>query len=128
MAATNRAYASAFKKLSTPKLTGRCRTPLSSSSRRAPAQHPPKMRYAHQGGSNPPIGRHPRHLAQPHLGYLALSGAVFLDAFELREHRFGLTCVRGRNRTQRPTNQGVASADYFHFSASIRDSTTRKGA
>lgn len=48
------AYASAFIKLPTPKLT---RALLEAISRQAPTykgNHRPKLRYAHQGGSNPP--------------------------------------------------------------------------
>lgn len=51
----NGAYAAAMAKLPTPKLT---RVLIDAVSRQAPPRHGtsrPKMRYAHQGGSNPPI-------------------------------------------------------------------------
>ncbi len=51
----NAAYAAAMAKLPTPKLT---RVLLDAVARQAPPRHGafrPKMRYAHQGGSNPPI-------------------------------------------------------------------------
>ncbi|MDR1850151.1 MAG: ribosome biogenesis GTPase Der, partial [Zoogloeaceae bacterium] len=51
----NQAYAAATKKLSTPKLT---RVLLDAVARQSPPRHGasrPKMRYAHQGGMNPPI-------------------------------------------------------------------------
>jgi GTPase len=53
-AAINQAYASAFIKLSTPKVT---RVLLEAINRQPPTykgQFRPKLRYAHQGGSNPP--------------------------------------------------------------------------
>lgn len=51
----DQAYAAATKKLSTPKLT---RILLDAVARQSPPRHGasrPKMRYAHQGGMNPPI-------------------------------------------------------------------------
>jgi GTP-binding protein len=55
LASVNSAYAAAMAKLPTPKLT---RVLLDAVARQAPPRHGafrPKMRYAHQGGSNPPI-------------------------------------------------------------------------
>ncbi|MCL2021029.1 MAG: ribosome biogenesis GTPase Der [Betaproteobacteria bacterium] len=54
-ASVDQAYAAATAKLSTPKLT---RVLLHAVARQAPPRHGafrPKMRYAHQGGMNPPI-------------------------------------------------------------------------
>jgi len=51
----DRAYAAAMAKLPTPKLT---RVLLDAVARQAPPRHGifrPKLRYAHQGGSNPPL-------------------------------------------------------------------------
>jgi len=54
-ASVDRAYAAAMAKLPTPKLT---RVLLDAVARQAPPRHGifrPKLRYAHQGGSNPPL-------------------------------------------------------------------------
>ena len=55
LSAVDTAYAAAFAKLPTPKLT---RTLIQAVEKQAPArkgQNRPKLRYAHQGGQNPPI-------------------------------------------------------------------------
>jgi GTP-binding protein len=55
MASVNQAHAAAFAKLPTPKLT---RALIGAVERQAPPRRGvsrPKMRYAHQGGQNPPI-------------------------------------------------------------------------
>ena len=55
LGSVNKAYAAAMAKMSTPKLT---RALISAVEKQAPPRHGlfrPKMRYAHQGGSNPPI-------------------------------------------------------------------------
>jgi GTP-binding protein len=49
------AFASAMIKLPTPRLTRTLQLASSGSSRRAPAWCGPKLRYAHQGGVNPPL-------------------------------------------------------------------------
>ncbi len=55
LSSVNKAYAAAMAKMATPKLT---RALISAVEKQAPPRHGlfrPKMRYAHQGGSNPPI-------------------------------------------------------------------------
>ena len=55
LGSVNKAYAAAMAKMATPKLT---RALISAVEKQAPPRHGlfrPKMRYAHQGGSNPPI-------------------------------------------------------------------------
>jgi GTP-binding protein len=55
LASVDAAYAAAFAKLATPKLT---RALIAAVERQAPPRRGisrPKMRYAHQGGLNPPI-------------------------------------------------------------------------
>ncbi len=55
LASVDKAWAAAMAKLATPKLT---RVLLDAVQRQAPPRHGlsrPKLRYAHQGGSNPPI-------------------------------------------------------------------------
>ncbi len=55
LGSVNKAYAAAMAKLSTPKLT---RALISAVEKQTPPRHGlfrPKLRYAHQGGSNPPI-------------------------------------------------------------------------
>ena len=55
LGSVNKAYAAAMAKMSTPKLT---RALISAVEKQTPPRHGlfrPKLRYAHQGGSNPPI-------------------------------------------------------------------------
>jgi len=81
----DRAYAAAMAKLSTPKLT---RTLQSAVERQQPPRSGlvrPKMRYAHQGGMNPPLvivhGSALKHVPDAYRRYLE---RFFADAFQLR--------------------------------------------
>ncbi len=85
MKAVDAAYAAATKKLPTPQLT---RVLLDLVRRQAPPRHGlfrPKPRYAHQGGTNPPVivihGSALEHLPKSYLRYLEHG---FATAFELR--------------------------------------------
>jgi GTP-binding protein len=79
------AYAAAMVKLPTPKLT---RALIAATTRQAPPRHGrfrPKLRYAHQGGMNPPIivihGNQLDSLPDSYRRYLE---RFFIDAFRLR--------------------------------------------
>ncbi|MDR3323529.1 MAG: ribosome biogenesis GTPase Der, partial [Zoogloeaceae bacterium] len=80
----DQAYAAATAKLPTPKLT---RVLLDAVARQAPPRHGafrPKMRYAHQGGMNPPIivihGNALEHVPQSYRRYLE---NTFREVFKL---------------------------------------------
>jgi GTP-binding protein len=81
----DRAYAAAMAKLTTPKLT---RVLLDAVQKQAPPRHGnvrPKLRYAHQGGSNPPIvvihGNALEHVPSAYVRYLE---HVFVETFKLQ--------------------------------------------
>ncbi len=81
----DRAYAAATAKLSTPKLT---RVLMSAVEKQTPPRHGgirPKLRYAHQGGSNPPVvvihGNALEHVPASYTRYLEHH---FLEAFKLQ--------------------------------------------
>jgi GTP-binding protein len=85
MRSVDSAYAAAMAKLSTPRLT---RTLNEAVARQAPPRNGlfrPKMRYAHQGGNNPPIivihGTALEHVSDSYRRYLE---HVFRDAFKLQ--------------------------------------------
>ncbi|WP_126444676.1 ribosome biogenesis GTPase Der [Sulfuricystis multivorans] len=79
------AYAAAMAKLPTPKLT---RVLLDAVQKQAPPRHGnvrPKLRYAHQGGSNPPVvvihGNALEHVPPAYVRYLE---HAFVEAFGLQ--------------------------------------------
>ena len=83
--AVDGAYAAAMTKLATPKLT---RLLLDATLKQQPPRHGgfrPKMRYAHQGGMNPPVivvhGSALDHVPASYVRYLERS---FLEAFKLQ--------------------------------------------
>lgn len=85
MKSVDAAYAAAMAKLATPKLT---RVLLAAVAKQAPPRHGifrPKLRYAHQGGSNPPIivihGNALEHVGQAYVRFLE---RTFLEAFKLQ--------------------------------------------
>jgi GTP-binding protein len=79
------AYAAATANLSTPRLT---RTLQQAVARQAPPRHGmqrPKMRYAHQGGMNPPvIVIHGNALDDIPASYVRYLERCFMDAFKLQ--------------------------------------------
>ncbi|MGL4232350.1 MAG: ribosome biogenesis GTPase Der [Casimicrobium sp.] len=85
MVAANRAIASAFKKLPTPKLTRALQDAVMKQQPPRVGAVRPKMRYAHQGGSNPPLivihGSAIDKLSATYLRYLV---GHFTEAFELK--------------------------------------------
>lgn len=85
MRAVDEAYAAAFAKLSTPRLT---RALIDAVQKQPPPRHGifrPKLRYAHQGGSNPPIivihGNALDHVPASYQRYLE---RVFMQTFKLQ--------------------------------------------
>ncbi len=85
MRSVDGAFAAAMAKLPTPKLT---RVMIDAVAKQAPARHGifrPKLRYAHQGGSNPPIivihGNALDHVADTYKRYLE---RCFMEYFKLQ--------------------------------------------
>jgi GTP-binding protein len=85
LSSVDRAYAAAMAKMATPKLT---RVLISAVEKQTPPRHGlfrPKLRYAHQGGSNPPIivvhGNALEHIPASYTRYLE---RYFLQAFKLQ--------------------------------------------
>jgi GTP-binding protein len=85
MQSVDKAYAAAMIKLTTPKLT---RVLLDAVQKQAPPRHGnvrPKLRYAHQGGSNPPVvvihGNALEHVPPSYVRYLE---HVFVEIFKLQ--------------------------------------------
>lgn len=98
MKSVDAAYAAAMVKLATPRLT---RVLLAAVARQSPPRHGlfrPKPRYAHQGGSNPPIivihGSALNHLPGSYLRYLERS---FMEAFSLQGTPLRLEVKSARN-------------------------------
>jgi len=85
MGSVDRAYAAAMSNLSTPRLT---RTLQAAVAKQAPPRHGnfrPKLRYAHQGGSNPPIVViHGTALEQVPASYVRFLERSFVEAFKLQ--------------------------------------------
>jgi len=85
LSSVDKAYAAAMAKMSTPKLT---RVLIAAQEKQTPPRHGafrPKLRYAHQGGSNPPIivihGNALDHVPDSYTRYLE---RYFLEAFKLQ--------------------------------------------
>ncbi len=85
MASVDKAWAAAMAKLPTPQLTRALQDALA---RQAPPRHGifrPKLRYAHQGGSNPPIivihGNALEHVPDSYRRYLE---RTFMEQFQLQ--------------------------------------------
>jgi GTP-binding protein len=98
MRAVDGAYAAAMAKLSTPKLT---RALIAAVERQAPARKGysrPKLRYAHQGGSNPPRivihGNALEHVTEAYQRYLQ---GWFRSAFALTGTPLRIELRTGRN-------------------------------
>jgi len=94
----NAAYAAAMSKLSTPKLT---RVLLAAVQKQSPPRagvSRPKLRYAHQGGMNPPLimihGNSLNHVPESYRRYLE---RAFIAAFDLRGTPVKVLFKQGRN-------------------------------
>jgi GTP-binding protein len=98
LASVDAAYAAAMARLPTPKLT---RTLLEAVNRQPPPRaglFRPKLRYAHQGGSNPPIiVVHGNQLEQLPASYRRYLERVFAEAFQLHGTPVRLQLRAGRN-------------------------------
>lgn len=98
MRAVNAAYAAAFAKLSTPKLT---RAMMAAVERQQPPKRGysrPKLRYAHQGGMNPPVVIiHGNALADVPDTYKRYLEGVFRTAFGLVGTPMRIEFRTGRN-------------------------------
>jgi GTPase len=98
MKSLDAAYAAAMAKLSTPKLT---RAMIAAVERQEPprrGQIRPKMRYAHQGGMNPPrIIIHGNALDRVPESYRRYLEGVFRKAFSLRGTPLAVEFRTGRN-------------------------------
>lgn len=85
MKSLDAAYAAAMSKLSTPRLT---RTLQTAVAKQAPPRHGvfrPKLRYAHQGGSNPPVVViHGTGLEHVPASYVRFLERTFSDVFKLQ--------------------------------------------
>jgi len=96
--AVDGAYAAAMAKMPTPKLT---RALIAAVERQAPPRkgwRRPKLRYAHQGGQNPPrIIVHGNSLDQLPDSYRRYLEGVFRDTFELRGTPMRVEFRTGRN-------------------------------
>lgn len=98
LASANAAYAAAMAKLSTPRLT---RVLLEAVQKQSPPRggaSRPKLRYAHQGGMNPPlILIHGNALNQVPDSYRRYLERAFMAAFELRGTPVKVLFKQGRN-------------------------------
>ncbi|MGH8744055.1 MAG: ribosome biogenesis GTPase Der [Burkholderiales bacterium] len=98
MKAVDAAYAAAMAKLPTPRLT---RVLINAVTRQQPPRSGiirPKLRYAHQGGCNPPrIVVHGNALEAVPDSYWRYLERVFRDAFKLQGTPLKLEFKRGRN-------------------------------
>lgn len=98
MKSVDGAYASAMAKLSTPKLT---RLLIAAVEKQPPPRlgtFRPKLRYAHQGGMNPPLiiihGTSLDHIPESYKRYLE---KTFRDAFELKGAPLKVQFKQGKN-------------------------------
>ncbi len=85
LGSVDKAYAAAMAKMSTPRLT---RALIGAVEKQAPPRHGlsrPKLRYAHQGGSNPPIiVIHGNTLDQIPASYTRFLEKYFMEVFKLQ--------------------------------------------
>ncbi len=112
MAAANRAHGAAFKKLPTPKLTRALQDAVVKQQPPRAGTIRPKMRYAHQGGSNPPIvvihGTSLNRISETYKRYLE---RFFLEYFELQGTPLRLQFITGHNpyAVEAPTGRRTRS-------------------
>jgi GTP-binding protein len=97
-ASVDRAYRAAFAKLPTPRLTRALQAAVEKQAPPRKGLGRPKMRYAHQGGSNPPIivihGNALDGLSPSYRRYLE---STFRDVFELEGTPLRIELRTGRN-------------------------------
>jgi GTPase len=98
MGSVNRAIASAFKKMPTPQLTRALQDAVVKQQPPRIGIVRPKMRYAHQGGSNPPlVVIHGNAIDKLPATYVRYLQKHFMDAFELQGTPLRLETRVGRN-------------------------------
>ena len=106
------AYAAAMANLSTPKLT---RALIAAVEKQPPPRagmSRPKLRYAHQGGSNPPlIVIHGNALADVSASYQRYLENTFREAFQLRGTPLRVEFRTGRNPYANRTPAPLSEAD-----------------
>ena len=107
----DQAYAAAIARLPTPRLS---RTLQEAVARQQPPRSGlvrPKLRYAHQGGVNPPVivihGSALRSVPETYRRYLE---RFFLEAFNCGERRLGYNSRRQRTPTRTPLRTGGGAA------------------
>ncbi len=98
LASINEAYAAAMAKLSTPKLTRTLHDAVAKHQPPIVGLHRPKLRYAHQGGSNPPvIVIHGNALESVPEHYRRYLEKTFRDAFKLQGTPLRVQFKQGHN-------------------------------
>lgn len=103
MRAVDAAYAAAMAKLSTPRLTRALIAAVAQQSPPRKGYSRPKLRYAHQGGSNPPIVViHGNSLDQIGDNYKRYLEGWFRDAFKLGGTPLKIELRTGRNPYAEP--------------------------
>ena len=103
--AVDRAFAAAMAKLSTPKLTRALQAAVEKQAPPLAGRQRPKLRYAHQGGSNPPVVViHGTSVAAIKDGYRRYLENTFVTVFKLKgtplrvELRQGTNPYEGRKK------------------------------
>ena len=120
--AVDAAYAAAMAKLPTPKLT---RALIAAVERQQPPHRRgysrPKLRYAHQGGSNPPLivihGNSLQHVTDAYKRFLE---GWFREEFKLAGHAARIELRTGRNPYAERTNAPVRKRDTGHSKSAPR--------
>ncbi len=98
MDAVRIAYASATSKMSTPRLTRLLQQAVEKQQPPRARGGRPKLRYAHQGGSNPPtVIIHGNALADVPASYVRYLEHYFADAFKLQGTPLRVQLKTGRN-------------------------------
>jgi GTP-binding protein len=120
--AVDAAYAAAMAKLPTPKLT---RSLIAAVERQKPPHRRgysrPKMRYAHQGGSNPPrIVIHGNSLQHVTDAYKRFLENWFREEFKLAGTPLAIELRTGRNPYAERTNAPVRKRDTGHSKSAPR--------
>ncbi len=110
--AVDRAFAAAMAKLSTPRLTRALQAAVEKQAPPLAGRIRPKLRYAHQGGSNPPVVViHGTSVAAIKDGYRRYLENTFVKVFKLRgtplrvELRQGANPYEGRKRPELTARQ-----------------------
>jgi GTP-binding protein len=102
------AYAAAMAKLSTPKLTRALQAAVEKQQPPRAGMGRPKLRYAHQGGQNPPLviihGTALGHIPAAYRRYLE---HFFAEAFQLRGTPVRIQFKTGANPWAEPRKRGA---------------------